>query len=405
MELHSTSSEMMDGAVKSNITEQTLAEQLKITEREIEERKQLIGFSSADVTALLQWKPIVQRDIELIVDEFYRRQRSISEVALLIGDAETFRRLHHSMRRYVLELFDGFYDSEYVNKRLRIGKVHKQIGVSPKLYIAAIVTLQEVLRQHLEAVVQNEPQQHEPPPLQSLHRLMMFDVQFVFDTYIHSLVSEVESIRHRVENYASSLETTIAERTRELERLSQTDPLTGLQNQRSYYEHLRREVARAERQGALLSLLYIDLNQFKELNDQAGHRAGDELLVLFSQALQNVSRVSDIACRYGGDEFVMILPETGPEQAEKVAQRLIQLFSQGDTQGITLSIGIAHTSPDNLLDPENLTHLADKAMYSAKQHSRVRLDNYIHQLERDRAEDGAEAATEVRTPQDRESES
>jgi diguanylate cyclase (GGDEF)-like protein len=267
------------------------------------------------------------------------------------------------------------------------------------------VTLQEVLRQHLEAVMQNEPQLNESPPLQSLHRLMMFDVQFVFDTYIHSLVSEVESIRHRVENYASSLETTIAERTRELERLSQTDPLTGLQNQRSYYEHLRREVARAERQGALLSLLYIDLNQFKELNDQAGHRAGDELLVLFSQALQNVSRVSDIACRYGGDEFVMILPETGPEQAEKVAQRLIQLFSQGDTQGITLSIGIAHTSPDNLLDPENLTHLADKAMYSAKQHSRVRLDNYIHQLERDRAEDGAEAATEVRTTQDRASES
>jgi diguanylate cyclase (GGDEF)-like protein len=393
MELHSTSSEMRDGTVKSNITEQTLAEQLKITEREIEERKQLIGFSSDDVTALLQWKPIVQRDIELIVDEFYRRQRSISEVALLIGDAETFRRLHHSMRRYVLELFDGFYDSEYVNKRLRIGKVHKQIGVSPKLYIAAIVTLQEVLRQHLEAVVQSEPKQHESPPLQSLHRLMMFDVQFVFDTYIHSLVSEVESIRHRVENYAAGLETTIAERTRELERLSQTDQLTGLQNQRAYYEHLRREVARAERQGTLLSLLYIDLNQFKELNDQAGHRAGDELLALFSQALLHVSRVSDIACRYGGDEFVLILPDTGPEQAEQVAQRLIQRFVQGDTQGITLSIGIAHTSPDNLLDPENLTHLADKAMYSAKQHSRVRLDNYIHQLGREMADDGGAPRT------------
>jgi len=393
MELHSTSSEMRDGTVKSNITEQTLAEQLKITEREIEERKQLLGFSSDDVTALQQWKPIVQRDIELIVDEFYRRLRSISEVALLIGDAETFRRLHYSMRHYVLELFDGFYDSEYVNKRLRIGKVHKQIGVSPKLYIAAIVTLQEVLRQHLEAVVRNEPQQPESPPLQSLHRLMMFDVQFVFDTYIHSLVSEVESIRHRVENYATSLETTIAERTRELKRLSQTDPLTGLQNQRSYYEHLRREIARAERQGAQLSLLYIDLNQFKELNDQAGHRAGDELLAFFSQALLHVSRASDIACRYGGDEFILILPDTGPEHAEQVAQRLIQRFAQGDTKGITLSIGIAHTSPDNLLDPENLTHLADKAMYSAKQHSRVRLDNYIHQLGRDLADEGGELRT------------
>lgn len=375
--------ESLEAVPKSNITEQTLAEQLKITEREIEERKQLIGFTAEDSAALQRWKPVVQRDIELIVDEFYRRQRSISEVALLIGDAETFRRLHHSMRRYVLELFDGFYDSEYVNKRLRIGKVHKQIGVSPKLYIAAIVTLQDVLRQHLGSVALAPSHTDDEPPLQPLHRLMMFDVQFVFDTYIHSLVSEVESIRHRVEDYASSLEATIAERTRELERLSQTDPLTGLQNQRSYYEHLRREVSRAERQGNFLSLLYVDLNQFKELNDQAGHRAGDDLLAHFSQVLQGISRSCDIPCRYGGDEFIVILPDTRPEQAEQLARRLITVFSQGDTQGITLSIGIAHTCLDNLLDPESLTNLADKAMYGAKQHSRVRLDNYIHLSDRE----------------------
>ncbi|GGO77920.1 sensor histidine kinase [Marinobacterium nitratireducens] len=355
---------------KSNITEQTLAEQLKITEREIEERKALVGFGDNDVRVLHDWKPVVQRDIDLIVDEFYRRQRAIAEVALLIGDSETFRRLHNSMRRYVLELFDGFYDSEYVNKRLRIGKVHKQIGVSPKLYIGAIVTLQEVLSQHLTQAGGDDRQGDRSQVLKSLHRLMMFDVQFVFDTYIHSLVSEVEAIRHKVEDYASSLESTIAERTQELERLSKTDPLTGLQNQRSFYEHLRREVARSERQGSTLSLLYIDLNHFKALNDRAGHQAGDELLSRFSQVLLNFCRASDIACRYGGDEFTMILPDTGREQAESVALRLSESFEDGENDGVTLSIGIAQTTPDESHGPEELTGLADKAMYQAKKRSR-----------------------------------
>ncbi|NVK41895.1 MAG: GGDEF domain-containing protein [Oceanospirillaceae bacterium] len=373
----------MPTSAKSSITEQTLAEQLKITEREIEERKALVGFGDRDVEVLQQWKPLVQRDIDLIVDEFYRRQRSIAEVALLIGDSETFRRLHNSMRRYVLELFDGFYDSEYVNKRLRIGKVHKQIGVSPKLYIGAIVTLQEVLRQHLSSATGASDCGESTTVLQSLHRLMMFDVQFVFDTYIHSLVSEVDAIRHKVEDYASSLENTVAERTRELELLSKTDPLTGLQNQRSFYEHLRREVARSERQGATLSLLYIDLNQFKALNDRAGHQAGDELLSRFGKLLQDICRTSDIACRYGGDEFTLILPDTGREQAEAVAQRLSEGFDMSENAGATLSIGIAQTAPDDSLGPEELTSRADKAMYQAKKNSHHSGESHIRRSDAD----------------------
>ncbi|MFC6670369.1 GGDEF domain-containing protein [Marinobacterium aestuariivivens] len=377
---------------KANVTEQTLAEQLKITEREIEERKSLVGFGEADVAQLQKWKPIVQRDIDLIVDEFYRRQRAISEVALLIGDSETFRRLHNSLRRYVLELFDGYYDSEYVNKRLRIGKVHKQIGVSPKLYIGAIVNLQDVLRLHLLGEAGDERQAEAEEVWQSLHRLMMFDVQFVFDTYIHSLVSEVESIRHKVEDYAASLENTVAERTRELEQLSKTDPLTGLQNQRSYYEHLRREVARAERQGSSLCLLYVDMDHFKELNDREGHPAGDELLAGFGHVLMKVSRTSDIACRYGGDEFVLILPETVLEQAEGVARRLVELFEQLDHGGVSLSIGIAQTSPDESLGPEELTSLADQAMYSAKEHSHAASGSHIRRIQQSDPGDSEDSA-------------
>lgn len=102
--------------------EQTLAQQLNITDREIEKRKDLLGFTDQDAEILKEHKPLFAKYLDGIVKNFYDRQIEVSEIALLIGDAE------------------------YVNKRLRIGKVHMRIGVSPKLYISAIYLLQKVLK-------------------------------------------------------------------------------------------------------------------------------------------------------------------------------------------------------------------------------------------------------------------
>ena len=114
-------------------TEQTLFEQMRITELEIESRKALFSFTGADVKALQSFKPIIEENIDKIVDDFYGLQTSVSEIALLIGDSDTLARLRTAQRRYVLDLFNGVYDLEYVNNRLRIGLVHKRIGVEPKL--------------------------------------------------------------------------------------------------------------------------------------------------------------------------------------------------------------------------------------------------------------------------------
>ena len=130
-------------------TDLTLAEQLKISDRDIESRKKLIDFNDSDAELLKSIKPFISENIDAIAEEFYSKQINNPEIQIVIGDAETFKRLHNSMKRYVIELFEGYYDREYVNKRLRIGLVHKRIGVSPKLYISAIHILEIVLRKYV----------------------------------------------------------------------------------------------------------------------------------------------------------------------------------------------------------------------------------------------------------------
>lgn len=361
--------------------EQTLAEQLQISDHEIEERKRLLDFGPDDAAALVSLRGFIQGHLETIVDEFYCKQRVNAEFALLIGDSETFRRLHASMHRYVLELFEGYYDAEYVNKRLRIGKVHKRIGVSPKLYLSAIMQLETILQRYVSKALDDQTTNgtHCRSSAVAVHKLLMFDIQFVFDTYIHSLVSEVETTRQKVEEYAHGLEETVALRTRELELLSRQDPLTELENQRSFYDHLRRELSRAERQKQPLSLLYIDLNHFKQLNDSEGHKRGDEILSQVGACMRATSRASDICCRYGGDEFCVLLPDTNHDDAIAYAERLINQFDEVNDSKVTMSIGVAQTGSDSYVHGDTLVRQADKSMYRAKAKAHEEGD---HQIDR-----------------------
>ncbi len=360
------------------LTDMTLAEQLKITERDIADRKALIGFTNADVKALTGAKEIVAANIDSIVEAFYAKQIAIPEIQLLIGDAETFNRLHESMRRYVLELFEGYYDREYVNKRLRIGKVHKRIGVSPKLYISAIHMLETILQQFVVDGPMKAENCSACNGIQTaLHKILAFDIQFVFDTYIANLVSEVESAKNQVVLYAEGLEETVAERTRQLEELSRRDTLTGLFNQRAFYEFLRRELAVAERNKQPISLAYFDLNNFKTLNDTEGHKAGDALLETVGAATTEVVREIDIACRYGGDEFCVIMPNTNIDQAKICCDRLIEAFDKKETRDVTFSIGVAQVGPENYADMDSFVKAADQQMYAAKAMSKEEPGHYV----------------------------
>ncbi|SCA58237.1 Diguanylate cyclase [Candidatus Terasakiella magnetica] len=352
------------------LTGMTLAEQLKITERDIEQRKELIGFYKDDEKALVECKSHIQENLEQIVDEFYNYQRSVREIQVLIGDAETFRRLHGSMKRYVSELFEGYYDSTYVNRRLRIGKVHNSIGVSPKLYISSLSRLEAILYRYVTDACEGDLTKAFRRSA-AMRKLLMLDIQLVFDTYINSMMSEVLVAKDELENYAGTLEQTVAERTRQLEEMSRSDGLTKLQNQRSFYERLRHEIAVAERNETSLSLVYFDLNKFKDLNDKKGHREGDALLARVGHAMLETARTSDICCRYGGDEFAVIMPGTDWTASEKFCDRLQACFDKGETHGVTFSMGVSETGPDKFSSMDELVTQGDEAMYRAKAASRI----------------------------------
>lgn len=357
---------------------QTLAEQLNISKQEIEKRKSFLSFTKKDEEILLAYKPIIAKHCGGIVKNFYDFMTSYSEVSSIIGDSETMRRLYSSMNRYILELFDGHYDKDYVSKRLRIGLVHQRIGVSTDLYLSAIYQLQ--LNLH-NTVALYELGKHDLGDMfslrQAINKIIMFDAQFVLDTYYTSLVNQVEVARTELKEYADSLEIKVEERTQELEELSIRDMLTGLYNQRAFFDFLRRELSNAERYRESLVLCYFDLNGFKAVNDKQGHQVGDDVLVAAGKIIKESMRESDIGCRYGGDEFALILPHSTFEEADVFAKRLIKNFRVKEMQGVSFSMGIAGVGPDEFVDYEALLNAADKEMYAAKEKSKKRRGFYL----------------------------
>lgn len=363
--------------------EKTLAEQLQVTEREIATRKAMLGFTREDEESLVRLQGLVAANVDEIVKRFYQTQLNYPEISLLIGDADTLQRLKSAMKRYVTELFDGSYGTEYVNKRLRIGKVHKRIGLEPKLYVSAIHLLQSNLETVLmPQILKNEKYGEWEPLYHAVRKLLMFDMQLVFDTYIMSLVAEVEVAKSELEDYASGLEAVVSERTKQLEELSLRDALTGLYNQRAFIEELDRELAVAKRTSTPLCLAYLDLNGFKKLNDLKGHQQGDRLLELVGSSIRSAVREVDIGCRCGGDEFCIIMPRTELVHAHMVCERLISTFEANAGSDVTFSIGVMQTGPDEFLDSESFISAADALMYQAKSKSRKREGHYIEPVQK-----------------------
>lgn len=347
-------------------TDQTLLEQMRITEFDIERRKELLAFGTQDVGALAAFKPIIEREIDDLVAEFYEKQTAIDEIQLLIGDADTLRRLRDAQKGYIRDLFGGVYDLEYVNNRLRIGLVHKRIGVEPKLYLAAINTLKDLLFATVHKY--NDNPVAESHVQRALGKLLYFDVTLVFETYIRSLLAEIEVAKDKAERYARIMEEKVIERTQALEKLSRQDALTGLYNRRVLQEVLTRELCQARRNQLPLCLVYFDIDNFKAINDGRGHHGGDEVLRDIGRVLLTISREVDSCFRYGGDEFCVVLPGTVAEQAkEAYCGRLIGLVEQR-VGGVKLSIGIAQAGTEAYDEPDDLIRRADAKMYQAKQH-------------------------------------
>ena len=165
-----------------------------------------------------------------------------------------------------------------------------------------------------------------------------------------------------------------ARRFREAKQLADLDALTGLHNRRFFHETLARECARAHRYERKLSLIVFDLDDFKDVNDRIGHLAGDAVLAEAAERVRDVVRTADIACRVGGDEFAVILPESSLEDANQLYRRILNAVSArplGQAGKLYLSAGVGELRPED--DPVSFFQRADDALYRAKEAGKGRV--------------------------------
>jgi len=161
----------------------------------------------------------------------------------------------------------------------------------------------------------------------------------------------------------------------QVQQLAVTDELSGFYNRRYFYELLDMELARSKRYNRPVSLLVIDLDHFKQVNDRYGHATGDQVLKKICEAIRRVVRESDILGRHGGEEFVLLLPETPVDRALEVADRLCHMVAANPVEvdqiriDVTISIGVSAAGP-GCMDSDSLFRCADHAMYQSKQAGR-----------------------------------
>ena len=165
--------------------------------------------------------------------------------------------------------------------------------------------------------------------------------------------------------------TTLKDRAGEFEQLSVTDPLTGLLNRRYLEERLAEEIMRSKRHRFSMSLMMLDVDNFKSYNDSFGHPAGDSALTMVAEILKETLRGADVAARYGGEEFSILLPQTSTEEAAQIGERIRKRIERTEfaKRQVTVSIGIASCSSE-IDTPKDLISAADVALYAAKNHGR-----------------------------------
>jgi len=314
----------------------------------------------------------------------------LSRVVHLIAQGFGYYRVH---------IFQIDPDSEYAVYKAGIGKAGLAIveeGLRLKIGEEGLVGW---VAQHGEPVlvpdVSQDPRYYSHPDLPDTHSELdvpiragekvigVLDVQSrELDAFDESDLATLETLAHQL---AVAMEN--ARLYEETQQLAITDGLTGLYNLRYFYEALEKEIQRSERCHRSVSLIILDIDNFKAYNDLYGHLAGDDLLKELAQLMSKVTRRTDTLARYGGEEFVVILPETETEGARLLAERLQvkvreHRFSIQDGQAIgqiTISLGVA-TYPHHADSAKTLVGAADRALLRAKRAGKNRLSVYGEEL-------------------------
>lgn len=342
-----------------------LCEAVGIDAAEIEKRRRFQNFTAADEENLDAIQSIIAATVDEIIVEFYDHLGSFEDVAHYLQDERTLSRLKEAQRRYLLSV-GREPGLAYFEGRLQIGLAHERVALPQKTYLGANLFL-------IDCIAKRIGNRHKGDAdvlasiLLTLNRIFTQDAILVVEAYHHVAIDRLTTTVGQLE-----------ETQEQLRLLATTDALTNVNNRKRLVDLLTAEFKRSRRFGRAFALLFLDLDHFKEINDNYGHAFGDHLLRTTVQSMRKALRAEDILGRYGGEEFLIGLVETAPAAAQEIAERIRSRIADtpiefmGRRVSATVSIGTVSLN-SGIQDLQEMIEHADRAMYQAKQAGRNRI--------------------------------
>ncbi|MFT4929956.1 MAG: diguanylate cyclase (GGDEF)-like protein [Phenylobacterium sp.] len=316
-------------------------------------------------------------DTEESLIEFSALLQNLSSVGLIILD----KRLHVTFWNRFMELHSHVKADEIINQKL--------VSFFPdinELWLSKKINATFILGNQGSTSWEQRPYLLKMPSTQS----SIDDVDFMYQNCSYfpiknpnNKIIAVGILIHDVTEMAvtQGLLENVTNKAVELEKINSLDYLTGLYNRQFFFEQLGQDVARCRKLGWGLTVAIIDADHFKAINDTYGHQAGDQVLKDLSKRLHKTLRATDSLCRYGGEEFALILPNVEPAQAYSICDRIraevssTPILYKDQEMNIAVSIGISQMAIDKTL--EEMIGEADSALYVAKKKGRNRVEQYV----------------------------
>lgn len=328
-----------------------------------ERRIRLLGLADSDHDlARCLHTEVLKPNLKSITDEFYGFILAQPELASYIDSDETLLKLKKTHSTYLETLGIGFDSQEYFNRRLRVGVAHARIGLSLSYYFAAYRSLTETIVKYLPSRIIQSGVSIEDLVL-FVNKIASLDMTLAIDIYHESKVQLLVESLDELEDEKDQLSQQI-----------QIDTLTHVSSRLTLIEVLERALNQGRKQDNPVTIAMLDVDKFKLVNDSHGHLVGDKLLKQLASRILGQVRDKDTVGRYGGEEFLLVFPETNGEIALRIAERIRQsidedMFHIDDVSlHVTVSLGLTQYQPGE--SKEELIKRADTAMYQAKKSGR-----------------------------------
>ena len=326
---------------------------------DISRHMEFLGFSGNSDKIIARIHEAIDGQVNTIISDFYDHLNQYPELNDFLSAPGLVAHLKHVQRKHLLDLGLRMSWPHYSENLVTIGSTHEKIGLKQEWYLGAHTKLFELMAHTLfrDGFLKDEESLE---TLLTLNRLFALDATVAIESYYQSTKRRLEALLQE-----------LSKAQRNLEASARIDEMTSVNNRHHLFELLESEIARSHRFEHPFSLLFLDIDRFKKINDEFGHIFGDSVIRSTAQITRELIRPANIVGRYGGEEFAIGLVECDSSNAFLVAERLREKLESTEIAyndhrtTITVSIGVAELGGvDDTL--EKLIHRADTALYQAK---------------------------------------